>query len=131
MQGHDAASLEAWRRLALPHYFRTPCHPDVAQRAVNRPDVLQWFTRRGGESGTFDMFPDLHRIRCPTLVMGGEDDPIHPIESQAELAAALPPHLVRFERFADCRHAVIPDAPERGLRAPQNKAGARGGAGAC
>ena len=61
------------------------------------------------------MFPDLHRIRCPTLVMGGEDDPIHPIESQAELASALPAHLVQFERFADCRHAVVPDAPERAM----------------
>ena len=59
------------------------------------------------------MFPDLDRIQCPTLVIGGEDDPIHPIESQADIAAALPPHLVRFERFANCRHACVPDAPER------------------
>jgi pimeloyl-ACP methyl ester carboxylesterase len=115
VQGHDEASLKAWQRLALPHYFRNPRHPDVARRAVSRPEVLQWFTRPGGESQTFDMFPDLHRIRCPTLVMGGEDDPIHPIESQAELAAALSAHLVRFERFADCRHAVVPDVPERAM----------------
>src|SRR3954449_6110563 len=85
-QGHDAGSLEAWRRLALPQYFRKPRDPDVARRTINRPDVLQWFTRPGGESQTFDLFPDLCRIRCPTLVMGGEDDTIHPIESQAGLA---------------------------------------------
>jgi proline iminopeptidase len=115
VQGHDEASLAAWRRLALPHYFRTPRHPDVARRAVSRPEVLQWFTKSGGESQTFDMFPDLHRIQCPTLVMGGEDDPIHPIESQADIAAALPAHLVQFERFPDCRHAVVPDAPERAM----------------
>ena len=84
-------------------------------RPVGRPEVLRWFTKPGGESQTFDLFPDLHRIRCPTLVMGGEDDPVHPIESQADLAAALPPHLVQFERFADCGHAVMPDAPERAL----------------
>jgi len=59
------------------------------------------------------MLADLHRIQCPTLVLGGEDDPIHPIESQADIAAALPAHRVQFERFADCRHAVVPDAPER------------------
>jgi len=115
MQGHDTASLEAWRRLAMPHYFRNPRHPDVARRAVNRPEVLAWFTRPGGESLTFDLVAEMHRIQCPTLVMGGEDDPIHPIESQAEIAAALPPHLVQFERFPGCGHAVIPDAPERGL----------------
>jgi proline iminopeptidase len=115
MQGHDAASLEAWRRLALPHYFRTPRDPDVARRGINRSEVLAWFTKAGGESLTFDLLADLNRIQCPTLVMGGEDDPIHPIESQAEIAAAVPPHLVQFERFADCGHAVIPDAPERGI----------------
>jgi poly(3-hydroxyalkanoate) synthetase len=85
----------------------------MARRAVNRSEVLQWFTRPDGESHAFDMLGDLHRIRCPTLVLGGEDDPIHPIESQADIAAALPQHLVRFERFANCRHAVVTDAPER------------------
>jgi proline iminopeptidase len=124
-QGHDAASLEAWRRLALPHYFRNPRHPDVARRVINRPEVLQWFTRPGGEGQTFNLFSDLHRIQCPTLVMGGEDDPIHPIESQAELAAAVPSHLVQFERFPDCRHAVIPDAPEGGIAAIRDFIGRR------
>ena len=65
------------------------------------------------ESRSFNLFPDLHRIQCPTLVLGGEEDPMHPIESQADIAAALAPHLVQFERFANCGHAVMPDAPER------------------
>ena len=77
-------------RLAMPHYTRIPRDPDMARRAVSRSEVLQWFTRPGGESQTFNFFPDLHRIQCPTLVLGGEDDPIHPIESQADIAAALP-----------------------------------------
>jgi len=54
------------------------------------------------------MFPELDRVRCPTLVIGGEDDPMHPIESQADIAAALPPSLVQFERFADCGHGWCP-----------------------
>jgi pimeloyl-ACP methyl ester carboxylesterase len=116
VEGHpDLASLDAWRRLAFPLYTRTPRDPDMARRAISRSEALQWFTRPGGESHTFNMFPDMGRICCPTLVMGGEDDPIHPIESQADIAAALPPHLVQFERFPNCRHAVIPDAPERAL----------------
>jgi pimeloyl-ACP methyl ester carboxylesterase len=114
--GHpDQASLDAWQRLAFPLYTRTPRDPEMARRAINRSEVLHWFVRPGGESHRFDMSPDLCRIQCPTLVLGGEDDPIHPIESQADIAAALPPHLVQFERFANCRHAVIPDAPERAM----------------
>ena len=115
-QGHpDQASVAAWARLAMPHYTRIPRNPDMARRAVNRPEVLQWFAKPGGESHTYNFFPDLHRIQCPALVLGGEDDPIHPIESQADIAAALPPHLVQFERFANCRHACMQDAPERTL----------------
>ena len=116
VEGHpDLASVDAWRRLAFPLYTRIPRDPDMAGRAVSRSEVLHWFVRPGGESHTFNMFPDLGRICCPTLVMGGEDDPIHPIESQADIAGALPPHLMQFERFPDCRHAVIPDAPERAI----------------
>ena len=112
---------------------RTPRDPDMARRAVSRPEVLQWFTRPGGESHSFNLFPDLHRIQCPTLVLGGEDDPMHPIESQADIAAALPPHLVQFERFADCGHAVharcarAHDWPRSGTSSPaQNETGAQG-----
>jgi proline iminopeptidase len=116
LRGHpDQASLDAWRRLAMPHYTRIPRDPDAARRMISRPEVLSWFSKPGGESSSFNLLADLHRIQCPTLVLGGEDDPIHPIESQADIAAALPAHLVQFERFADCRHAVVPDAPERAI----------------
>ncbi len=111
----DRAALEAWRRVAMPLYTRTPRDPDMARRAINRSEVLHWFTRPDGESHAFNMFPDLGRIQCPTLVLGGEDDPMIPIECQADIAAALPPHLVQFERFANCGHAVVPDAPERAI----------------
>ncbi|WOH65589.1 alpha/beta hydrolase [Bradyrhizobium sp. BWA-3-5] len=117
----DQASREAWLQLAFPVYTRRPRDPEMARRAVNRPAVsLHWFAKPDGESDRFDMFPDLDRIRCPTLVLGGEDDPMHPIESQADIAAALPAHLVQFERFADCGHGVVPDAPERALAVIRN-----------
>jgi proline iminopeptidase len=87
----------------------------MARRAVSRSEVLHWFTKPGGESHTFNMLADLGHIACPTLVLGGEDDPMLPIECQADIAAALPAHLVQFERFPDCRHAVVPDAPERAM----------------
>ena len=109
------AVLEAWLRLAFPLYTRTPRDPALARRAMLRPEVSRWFVGPGGEGRTFDLFPALSRIACPTLVMGGEDDPMTPIECQADIAAALPAGLVRFERFPDCGHGVIPDARERGL----------------
>ena len=116
LEGHtDEATLEAWLRLAFPHYTRTPRDPVAAQRTIRRPEVLRWFTRPGGEAHTFNMLPALARVQCPTLVMGGEEDPMIPIESQADIAAALPAHLVRFERFPGCGHGVFADAPEPGM----------------
>jgi pimeloyl-ACP methyl ester carboxylesterase len=112
----DQAAIDAWRKLAFPVYMRTPRDPNIGSRTVGKPEVgLHWFAKPDGESHSFDMFPDLGRIRCPTLVLGGEDDPMHPIESQVDIAAALQPHLVRFERFANCGHAVVPDQPERAM----------------
>lgn len=116
LEGHaDEATLEAWVRLAFPVYTRTPRDPAVAHRTVRRPEVTRWFTQPGGEFHTFNFFPELSRVQCPTLVLGGDDDPMTPIECQIDLAAALPAHLVRFERFRDCGHGVLPDARERAL----------------
>ena len=108
---------DSWARLALPHYSRTPRNPDIGGRTVAKPAVAEhWWAKPDGESHRFDMLADLKRIQCPTLVLGGEDDPMHPIESQADIAAALPAHLVQFERFANCGHGVVPDAPERAMK---------------
>jgi proline iminopeptidase len=112
----DQAAVDAWRKLAFPVYTRTPRDPNIGSRTVGKSEVgLRWSARPDGESHSFNMFPDLHRIHCPALVLGGEDDPMHPIESQADIAAALPAHLVQFERFPNCGHAVVPDAPERAM----------------
>jgi pimeloyl-ACP methyl ester carboxylesterase len=83
------------------------------QRAIRLPEVNHWFARQGGEGRTFNFFPALPSIQCPTLVLGGEDDPMIPIECQEDLVAALPSHLVHFERFPNCGHSVIADAPLR------------------
>ncbi len=111
----DAAMLDAWIRLAFPVYTRRPRDPAAVQRAVLNPEVNLWFTRPGGEGRIFNLFPALGRIQCPTLVLGGEEDPMIPIVCQEEIAAALPAHLVRFERFPGCGHGVVHDSPERAL----------------
>jgi len=116
LEGHvEAAMLAAWIRLAFPVYTRTPRDPAVVQRAILRPEVTHWFTRPGGEGRTFNLLPTLQRVQCPTLVLGGEEDPMIPIACQEEIVAALPAHLVRFERFPGCGHGVLTDAPERGM----------------
>jgi pimeloyl-ACP methyl ester carboxylesterase len=111
----DPAMLQDWIRLAFPVYTRTPRDPEAVARARLCPEVNLWFTRPEGEGRAYDLRSALARVQCPTLVMGGEDDPMTPIVCQEEIAAALPPQLVRFERFAGCGHGVVHDAPERAM----------------
>jgi pimeloyl-ACP methyl ester carboxylesterase len=112
----DRADLDKWRTLAMPHYQRRPRDPGLVARTVSRLEVLQHFTKPGGEGLTFDILDDLKRIKCPTLVLGGDDDPMTPIECQIDIANAIPKHLVQFERWADCGHGVVPDVGEPALK---------------
>ena len=63
----------------------------------------------------FDLRADLHRMSCPVLLMGGTLDPMVPIENQRDIAALLPAHLLRYEKFPGAGHGLVADAPERAL----------------
>ncbi|MGH9887498.1 MAG: alpha/beta fold hydrolase [bacterium] len=106
-------ALPDYLRLVAPLYNRAPQDPHADARTRLALDVLFHFAR--GEGRTMDLHPGLANVRCPTLVLGGELDPVCPIELQAEIAAALPAQHVRFERFAGCGHGVFRDDPERGF----------------
>lgn len=104
-------TLPDYAKLCFPLYSKNPRDPDANARTVWNFEVMYAFG--GGEDQRFNLLPDLARVRCPTLVLGGEDDPICPIDDQADIAAALPAGLVRFERFSGCGHGVHRDDPER------------------
>jgi len=103
-------------------YIRV-CHPlyrtkpgdtsDASARRIVNNDVVMHFNGPGSEYHTMDFRPFLGKIRCPTLVLAGDRDPITPITFSEEIVASLPAHLVRFERFTDCGHGVHWDDPER------------------
>jgi proline iminopeptidase len=63
-----------------------------------------------------DFRSDLQRILCPVLLLAGDRDPIAPLPFSETIAACLPPHLVRFERFADCGPGLHLEDPERTFR---------------
>ena len=111
----DAEMLEAWIRLAFPIYTRTPRDPALVRRAIVNREVNLWFTRPDGEGRSFNFLSALQGVQCPTLVIGGEDDPMTPIECQEDILAALPSKIARFERFPGCGHGVVADAPERAM----------------
>ena len=107
-------TLPDYARLCFPLYSRAARDPDANGRTVWNFDVM--FRFGGGEDRDFDLLPDLARVRCPTLILAGEDDPITPMGDSEDIVAALPSELVRFERFANAGHGVWRDEPEAALR---------------
>jgi proline iminopeptidase len=107
-------TLEAYLRICIPLYNRTPHDPDMFRRCRTNPELLFFFFNT--EFKTMNLLPALARIQCPTLILAGEEDPITPIEDAEEIAAALPANLVQFERFSGVGHGVYRDDPTQGFQ---------------
>ncbi len=101
--------------------YRAQCHPlyctrperdeqATARAIVHDPVNLHFAT---GEFAQMDFQDVLARVACPTLVMVGDRDPITPIAFSETIVGHLPPTLTRFERFSDCGHGIVNDAPQR------------------
>jgi pimeloyl-ACP methyl ester carboxylesterase len=101
-------------RVCHPLYRAKPADTSAAAaRVIVNNDIVMHFNGPAGDLDTMDFRLALAKIRCPTLVMAGDRDPITPIAFSEEIVASLPAHLVRFERFANCGHIVHGDDPER------------------
>jgi len=101
-------------RTVLRLYARKPITRtdlDAAFRVRVRQEVGLYFA--AGEMQRFDLRPDLARLCCPTLVIGGTLDPVCPIEDAEDIAAAIPAEHVRFERLEDASHLLWVDQAER------------------
>lgn len=101
--------------ICLPLYRTRPAADaaDQRQRAVIRNAVAIHFNGPRNEHGRMDFRSALGSVRCPVLILGGEEDPITPMAFSEEIARHLPAHLVRLERFAGCGHGVQNDDPQR------------------
>lgn len=112
--GPDAASAarEFWTRgpeaildylvHCMPLYSVDAGDDEVMARVVMNLEVMGHF--QAGEQLTMDLAPGLAAARCPVMVIGGELDPVCPIEMSAEIVAALTNAEVTFERVPGASH---------------------------
>jgi proline iminopeptidase len=110
----DERSLAAYEKICVPLYTRAAPLGESLKRVVRNPAMRLFFIEP--ELERLDLLGELQRVTCPTLLIGGEDDPITPIGDMEDIAAALPQHLVRFERFRNAGHGVYRDRPEAFFR---------------
>ena len=79
---------ETYQRICLPLYNPGQPDPDVLARVMQRHEVGIHFW--SDELTRFDLSAEADRVRCPTLVLGGELDPITTAADLEDLAAAIP-----------------------------------------
>jgi pimeloyl-ACP methyl ester carboxylesterase len=66
------------------------------------------------EARTTDLRPLLRSVRCPTLVLIGEHDPLIPPQYANEIVDAIPNGLARLHLIPDASHDVLADNPREG-----------------
>jgi pimeloyl-ACP methyl ester carboxylesterase len=104
------ANQERFEALCLPLYQRRPEDPNVESRYIVSRAVAEHFMRN--EEPGLDLRAQIRSIVVPTLVMGGLDDPISPIEDAREVAGSLRPDLGRLVEVPECGHGIAHDAHE-------------------
>lgn len=125
-------------RVCYPLYSSKPGYAEESRRrqarSIRTLDVNLHYYRH--EARRFDPWSVLTAVRCPVLVLAGEDDPICPLPVVEELASRLPLDNTRLVRLADARHNIFRDRPDIAFpavkdfvfttRQAQNQAAARG-----
>lgn len=109
-----AEKVEAFSRTCMPYYTAQQPADGVPgrRRSLQKPEVLEHFSGRGGEMWQMDFRDSLRGTRVPVLVLAGDLDPITPWECAEELVAHLPPHLTTYHRVPHCGHGLWRDDPD-------------------
>jgi len=106
-----------WRRVLGPLMSLNPDpDPSIAQLKAERietMDVNVHFTREGK---VMDLRDRLGAVRCPTLVLLGEADPLIPIQLGREIVEAIPHRLARMEVITAAAHDLMVDNPAESYR---------------
>ncbi len=104
----DAHGNAAWmpgRRRAAAEESRR-----FLARMIRNPDVAAHYDSH--EVSSFDPWSLLGAVRCPVLVLAGEDDPVCPLPVVEELASRLPADTTRLVRLPEARHTIFLDRPD-------------------
>jgi pimeloyl-ACP methyl ester carboxylesterase len=111
----DPEDLQAeFNRVCYPLYSATPGWAEESRqflaRMIKNMDVnLHYASQRA--SG-FDPWTVAGAVRCPVLVLTGEDDPVCPLPVVEELASQLPAETTRLVILPGARHTIFRDRPD-------------------
>lgn len=106
----DGRSTAEFGKHCMPVYNPTP--QPARNSVIFRPKLAMAFHALDGIWHRMDLREELGRIRAPTLVLAGEDDPITPLQDSLDIVARMDPAIVRLEVFPAAGHGVWRDKPD-------------------
>lgn len=112
------AGRALYREKCVPLYnYTKDASSEWLSRVLWRNETALWFNGPKNEHGRFDYRKDLGKIKCPVLVMVGEDDPITPSEFSDAIVERLKADNVTYLKCEKCGHGVVGDKPAEALAA--------------
>ncbi|MGH3255737.1 MAG: alpha/beta fold hydrolase, partial [Streptosporangiaceae bacterium] len=101
-------------RVCYPLYSATPGWAGESRqflaRMIRNMDVTLHYASQ--QASGFDPWTVTAAVRCPVLVLTGEDDPICPLPVVEELASQLPAKTTRLVKLPGARHTIFRDRPD-------------------
>jgi proline iminopeptidase len=101
-------------RVCYPLYSAKPGWAEEANvwraQTIMSMDVAVHYHQH--EVPSFDPWSVVDGVRCPMLILAGEDDPICPLPVVEELASQLPAETTRLVRLPGARHTIFRDRPD-------------------
>jgi proline iminopeptidase len=120
----DTEEVQAeFDRVCYPLYSGTPGWAEESRqwraRTIRSTDVGSYYSLER-EIQSIDPWSVLGAVRCPVLVLAGEDDPVCPLPVVEELASRLPTETTSFVRLPGAHHTIFRDRPDLAFPAVRN-----------
>jgi pimeloyl-ACP methyl ester carboxylesterase len=109
----SAENAVEWERVCQPLASLYPDRdPVLTWLRAERIRTLEVNLHFGRELRTMDQRSGLAAVRCPTLVLVGEQDPLIPVHLAQEVVDAIPAGLARLSVIPDAAHELYVDQPD-------------------
>lgn len=100
-------AYSAYVKICIPYCAANPYNANLISNCVKNEAVAYHYNRN--ELTRFNYLPDLYKVECPSLVITGDQNPVHTSKSATKTAKALNQDLVTFKIFHGAGSPVYAD----------------------
>lgn len=106
----DETAAEVRRALYGRRPAPDPVFASLEAHFIRTPEMIPHWVLEAQR--TMDLRPGLRAVRCPTLVLTGERDPLNPPTLGAEIVEAIPNGRAHLEVIPGTAHRIFTDNPD-------------------